>query len=90
MNKVTTFLVIVIIALSFCLGSTMQSRAQDRSFSGVYPFITSNDRVGFFDQSNGKIYVYDSNVTNCLFVGQIRNLGDSINTVSSNPSNTSN
>ncbi len=88
MNKITIFLVIVIVALSFCLGTTMQSKAQDKNYSGIVPFVTSNDRVGFLDQSNGRIYVYDNNIANCVFIGQIRSLGESINLISSNtPSN---
>ncbi len=48
MNKITAFLLIVITALSFSLGTTMQSKAQNKSFAGIMPFVTSNDRVGFF------------------------------------------
>jgi len=88
MNKISVFLVIVIMALSFGLGTTMQSKAQDKNYTGIVPFVTSNNRVGFLDQSNGRIYVYDSNITNCLFVGQIQNLGEPINIVSSSAPNT--
>ncbi len=89
MNKITIFLVVVITALSFSLGATMQSKAQDKNYSGIVPFVTSNDRVGFLDQSNGRIYVYDSNIAQCLFVGQIESLGKPINVVSSNTIDTS-
>jgi len=84
MNKITIFLTIVIMALCFCLGSTMQGRAQDKNFTGILPFVTSNDRVGFLDQSNGRIYMYDSNISQCLFVGQIQSLGQPINVISQN------
>ncbi|MBF0528947.1 MAG: hypothetical protein HQK55_06705, partial [Deltaproteobacteria bacterium] len=47
MNKITVFLIIVITALSFSLGATMQCKAQNKSFAGIMPFITSIDRVGF-------------------------------------------
>lgn len=86
MNKTTVFLLIVITA--FILGTTVQSKAQNRNYSGIVPFVTTNDRVGFLDQSNGRIYVYDSNIVKCLFVGQIQNLGEPINIISSNPPNT--
>jgi len=90
MNKITAFLLIVITALSFTLGATMQSKAQDKSYAGIIPFVTSNDRVGFLDQANGRIYIYDSNISTCLFVGQIESLGKTINIVSSNTPNTLN
>ena len=75
MNKTTAFLLIVITALSFVLGATVQSKAQNRSYSSIIPFATGSDRIGFLDQSNGRIYIYDNNVVNCLFTGQIENLG---------------
>jgi hypothetical protein len=81
MNKMTIALVIIIMALSFCLGMTRQSKAQDKGFEGIMPFVTSTDRVGFLDQSNGRIYMYDSNLSKCLFVGQIQNLGEPIQTI---------
>jgi hypothetical protein len=90
MNKMTTFLVIIIAALSFTLGATRQSHAQGHSFTGIVPFVTSNDRVGFLDQTNGRIYVYDSSIGNCLFIGQIDSLGKPINVITSNPSDTLN
>ena len=89
MNKMTIFLLIIIMALSFSLGTTMQSKAQDKSFTGVLPFVTNN-RVGFLDQSTGRVYVYDSAIANCLFVGQIDTLGQAISVVSSNPASTLN
>ena len=48
------------------------------------PFVTSNDRVGFMDQANGRIYLYDGNLTNCIFVGQIDSLGKPINVINAN------
>ena len=82
MNKTTAFLLIVITTLSFILGATMQSKAQDKNYSGIVPFVTTTDRVGFMDQSNGRIYVYDSNISQCLFVGQIQTLGQPIQVIS--------
>ncbi|MDE1921180.1 MAG: hypothetical protein KGJ09_06410 [Candidatus Omnitrophica bacterium] len=78
MNKMAAFLVIVIATMSFCLGLTMQSRAQQKSFAGVIPFSTTSDRIGFFDQTTGRVYIYDNNINNCLFIGQIRGLGQTI------------
>ncbi len=88
MNKITILLTIVITAMSFSLGATMQSKAASQTFPGVLPFITSNDRVGFFDQTSGRVYVYDSNIKQCLFIGQIDKLGQPINVLTSNPTDT--
>jgi len=78
MNKTTAFLLIVITALSFLLGTTIQGKAQNKSFTGVVPFMTSSDRLGFLDQSNGRIYVYDNTFSQCVFVGQLQSLGQPI------------
>ncbi len=88
MNKITVFLLIVIMTLSFGLGTTMQSKAQNKNYTGIVPFVTSNNRVGFLDQSNGRVYIYDSDIIKCLFVGQIESLGQPINIISINNPNT--
>lgn len=85
MNKMTLFLVIAIMALSFMLGATVQSKAQVKvqgaSFVGVLPFVTTSNRVGFFDQNSGKVYIYDENLGQCLFIGQISGLGKPIDVI---------
>ena len=82
MNKITSFLLIIIIALSFTLGTAIQSKAQNKGYAGVVPFVTSNDRVGFLDQNNGKVYIYDNNISQCVFVGQMQGLGQPIQIIS--------
>jgi hypothetical protein len=83
MNKITIFLVIVMVALSFGLGTTMQSKAQGQNYSGIEPFATSGDRLGFLDRNNGRLYIYDSNTLSCLFIGQIQSLGQPIQQITS-------
>jgi hypothetical protein len=79
MNKITLTLTVIIVVMSFCLGAAVQGRAQtSKSFAGVIPFMTSNDRLGFFDQSSGMVYLYDDNISKCLFQGQISTLGSPI------------
>ena len=78
MNKMTIFLLILIVFLGISLTTTIQSKAQTKGFAGVMPFISSNNRMGFFDQNNGKIYMYDDNISQCLFVGQVTALGEKI------------
>lgn len=90
MNKITTFLLLIIASLSLTLLFTRQSKAQDKSFAGILPFVTSNDRVGFLNQTNGRIYIYDSNISQCVFVGQIQSLGQPIEVVTPTPVNPTN
>ena len=81
-------MIITIMALCFTLGAAIQGGAEEkvrsRSFAGVIPFVTSNDRVGFFDQNNGRFYMYDSDVAKCVFVGQIHSLGKPIEAILTN------
>ena len=88
MNKLIVFLSIIIMALCFSLGLTMQGKAQSKSFVGILPFVTSSDRMGFLDQSNGRIYLYDNNFSQCVFIGQLQELGQPIQVVTTNPVNT--
>ena len=81
MNKTTALLLIIITALSLSLALTKQSKAQDKSLAGVVTFVTNNDRLGFLDQNTGRIYIYDNNISQCLFVGQIQTLGAPIQVV---------
>lgn len=90
MNKIATYLMIIMTALCLILVATRQSPAQDKSFAGIIPFVTSNDRVGFFNQTNGRIYLYDSNVSKCEFIGQVESLGQPINVITDTPVNTIN
>jgi hypothetical protein len=90
MNKISTYLLLTITVLCLILVATRQSHAQDKSFAGIIPFVTSNDRVGFLNQTNGRIYIYDSNVSKCLFIGQIDSLGKPINVITETTSDTIN
>ena len=81
MNKVTTFLVCIIACLCFFLGATIQSKAQSKTFIGILPFMTSSDRLGFFDQNTGRVYMYDNNFSDCAFIGQVSVLGQPIQVV---------
>lgn len=90
MNKISTYLLMTITVLCLILVATRQSTAQSTSFPGIIPFVTSNDRVGFFNQTNGRIYFYDSNVSKCEFIGQVSALGQPINVITDNPVNTIN
>ncbi len=71
----------VLILGSIFIGSTVKSIAQDAptySFPGVAPFNTPSGRFGLFEAGTGRIYLYDDNLTNCVFVGQLKKLGEPI------------
>lgn len=72
-----------LIAGSIFIGSNIPSRAEDklesfRSFPGVNAFTTPSGRFGFFEQGTGRIYIYDDNVNICVFIGQLKALGEPI------------
>ncbi|MBF0511084.1 MAG: hypothetical protein HQL13_02015 [Candidatus Omnitrophica bacterium] len=90
MNKLTVFLIVVVTVLSFCLGSAVQCKAQAKSYAGIIPFVVGSDRIGLLDQNTGKIYVYDNNISQCIFTGQIQNLGQPIASIGTNSGNNSN
>ncbi len=57
---------------------TAPSRAQSVNFVNVMPFVSPSGRIGFFDQSNGKIFIYDNDARECVFRGQLTELGKQI------------
>lgn len=52
-----------------------KSSADVNKFNNVVTFSTVNGLVGFFNQNDGKVYLYDGNLQNCVFVTQIEELG---------------
>jgi hypothetical protein len=64
------------IASSFLI--TAQSRAQSTNFLNVIPFSSPSGRLGFFDQNTGKIFIYDNDARECVFRGQMLELGKPI------------
>lgn len=68
-------LAIILLATNMILLVTQRSTAQSKNFYTVVPFVTQAGRMGFFDQENGKIYIYDNDVKSPLFVAQLTDLG---------------
>lgn len=81
MNKTAYYLLTVIVVFGAVLLMNTKSRAGGKSFSGVVPFATNAGRFGFFDRNDGKIYFYDSDLSQCIFVGQLEDLGKPIKAV---------
>ena len=75
MNKSTFLPLIAALAISFLLGQTFTVKAENKGFAGVIPFSTAAGMIGFFNQNDGKVYIYDNNVSTCLFEGKIDELG---------------
>ena len=76
MKKGSLFAVIflVFIGVVFVFQSR-EVKAQVPSFVGVVPFTTVGGLMGFFDQKDGKVYLYDGNLKNCILVSQLKELG---------------
>ena len=68
----------------FLIGSIVvlqhKSFAQNANFRNVQLFITSSGRMSFFDQNDGKIYIYTDDGRQCVFIGQMEELGKPIKT----------
>ncbi|MBP6343047.1 MAG: hypothetical protein KA403_03855 [Candidatus Omnitrophica bacterium] len=69
---------------SVFIGSTVKSIAQENqevlpaSFPGVVPFTMSSGRFGFFEQGTGRIFLYDDNLNDCIYIGQLKKLGEPV------------
>lgn len=72
-------LCLLTLALSYVVVfSTGKSQAGMHSFPGVSTFATAAGRIGFFEQGTGKIFIYDDNLSQCVFIGQMTALGEPI------------
>ncbi len=75
MKRTPTCLALALAIIS-CGAFTQASAAEGPSnFEKVIPFTTATGRLGFFDQNNGSIVVYDENWKHCVFTGQLKTLG---------------
>jgi len=80
MNKISVKILLVAVLL---LGAIVafgfkHSSAGTYKFDGVVPFVTPGGLVGFFNQNDGKIYLYDTKLENCALVSQLNELGKPI------------
>ena len=78
MNKSFLYGFLLAIILMSAAGVWMEkkSEAQTAGFAGVYPFWTSGGMMGFFDQTDGRVYLYDQNLENLFMVSKLEKLGD--------------
>ncbi len=77
MKKLTLyFLGIAAATAVYSMISATRLAAQSLNFSTILAFSTDQGRLCFFDQSSGKLYVYDGEGKACLFQGQLKELGE--------------
>jgi len=84
-NTMLVMLAALAIVLSLTVFSKVKtSSANPGSFDGVIPFTTSEGLIGFFDQKDGKVYIYDGDLANCLQVAQVDTLGKAMKILQKN------
>jgi hypothetical protein len=84
-NTMLIMLTVLVVVLSLVVFSKVKpSSANPGSFDGVMPFTTSGGLIGFFDQKDGKVYLYDGNLENCLLAAQMEQLGKAAKPISKN------
>jgi hypothetical protein len=78
-------IVLVMTLLVLITGSLViqlrEVKAQVNSFEGVTTFTTVGGLMGFFNPKDGKVYLYDGNLKNCILVSQLEELGKPMKTV---------
>ena len=66
---------ILLISAAATTAYATQPPAEPLNFSHVIAFSTNQGRLCFFDQSNGKLYIYDAEGKTCLIQSQLKELG---------------
>lgn len=74
--KKILFLNVLVLAAAVFLFFQKPLAAQTSGFYRVFPLVTAAGQVGFFDQQDGKLYVYDAKLEDCIFIVQIDKLGE--------------
>lgn len=69
------FIALMLLFSIFVFFQLKHSAASANKFDGVVPFSTEGGLMGFFNQNDGKIYLYDGNLQNCVLVSQMDELG---------------
>ncbi|MEW6171260.1 MAG: hypothetical protein AB1472_06880 [Candidatus Omnitrophota bacterium] len=89
------FLITLAFVLGILIGASIPLKANDEiqnqakiKFENVYPFTSVSGLLGFFDQKDGTVYVYDSNFTECVSVSKINKLGSALITTSKSTQST--
>lgn len=77
MAKKKLLLVVSMVLLLGVSFYSMQSKKAESAvnYQSIFPFRMSANRVGFFDQTAGRVFVYDSDLKYIVEVLQISKLG---------------
>ncbi len=77
MKKISILILFILTAVFIMMGPLFlkPSTAQAVRFDGVVPFATTAGFMGFFDQKDGKIYLYDQDMKECITTAQVETLG---------------
>ena len=69
----------LLLIVGVCVTNTLaQGKQETKNWSRLQVVTYASGLTGFFDPENGKLYIYDSNVENCVVIRQISRLGDSL------------
>lgn len=68
-------LILAIAGLLFTISLQKQASAQNLAFNGIATFMTTGGMLGFFDQKDGTVYLYDPDLSQCLQIVQLTVLG---------------
>lgn len=79
------FWIILAFTVGALIGASIPLKAgeeatQKIAFEHVYPFTNVSGLLGFFDQKDGTIYVYDSNFSQCVSITKLNKLGSPLST----------
>ncbi len=67
-----------LLAVSLLVGHSATAEAQETAsaFAQVQIVTYASGVTGFFDRSTGRLYLYDSNLRNCVAIRQVTALGE--------------
>ena len=69
------YLILVITVVFLMIFFQKQTRAQSVAFDSIIPFSTTGGMMGFFDRKDGTVYLYEPNLSECLQIVQLKELG---------------
>lgn len=78
MQRSTIFNIVTLAIAGFLFVSSVQKQAlaQNLKFEGITAFTTTGGMMGFFDQKDGMLYLYEPDLTKCVLIVQLTALGE--------------
>ena len=76
MTVVLTSLMCLVVGLALTQRVAAQDEENEPAFANVLVVAYASGLTGFFDQGTGKLYLYDSNLKNCVAIRQLTTLGE--------------